>query len=256
MLLKVLLVEDKELIRRGLHFQMDWAAAGCTVVGEASNGKEGLAQIKDLQPDVVITDIRMPDMDGLEMLAAAQNICEFDSVILSGYGEFDYAKKAISLGVTEYFLKPVDLEDLAICLKKIALRHQSGAASTAFPVDLAPELKPDSINNQNVAVMLRYIQEHYPERISLTDLSQKLNFSCTHLNAKFKAETGYTFHDYLNYYRISQAVKLQQRGDLKLYEIAERVGFADYKYFNKVYKKYVGYAPNKMFLRNDAGDKT
>lgn len=94
--------------------------------------------------------------------------------------------------------------------------------------------------------MLRYIQEHYAERISLTDLSQKLNISCTHLNAKFKAEVGYTFHDFLNYYRITKAVELQKQGKLKLYEIAELVGFSDYKYFNKVYKKYVGYPPNKI----------
>ena len=93
--------------------------------------------------------------------------------------------------------------------------------------------------------MLRYIQEHYAERISLTDLSQELNVSCTHLNAKFKAEVGYTFHDFLNHYRISRAVELQKQGTWKLYEIAEMVGFSDYKYFNKVYKKYVGYPPNK-----------
>ena len=93
--------------------------------------------------------------------------------------------------------------------------------------------------------MLRYILEHYAERISITDLSQKLNVSCTHLNAKFKAEVGYTFHDFLNYYRISRAMQLQKQGNLKMYEIAEMVGFSDYKYFNKVYKKYVGYPPNK-----------
>ena len=74
-----------------------------------------------------------------------------------------------------------------------------------------------------------------------------MNISCTHLNAKFKAETGYTFHDFLNYYRISRAVELQKQGTYKLYEIAELVGFSDYKYFNKVYKRYVGYAPNKIF---------
>ena len=95
--------------------------------------------------------------------------------------------------------------------------------------------------------MLQYIQQHYAEHISLTDLSQELNISCTHLNAKFKGEMGYTFHDFLNYYRICKAVELQKQRNYKLYEIAELVGFSDYKYFNKVYKRYVGYAPNKIF---------
>ena len=67
-MLKVLLVEDEDLIRRGLHFQMDWTAAGCVVADEARSGEEGLEKIKALRPDVVVTDVRMRDMDGLEML--------------------------------------------------------------------------------------------------------------------------------------------------------------------------------------------
>ena len=98
---------------------------------------------------------------------------------------------------------------------------------------------------------MQYIRQHYAEHISLTDLSQQLNISCTHLNAKFKAETGYTFHDFLNYYRIRRAVELQKRGERKLYEIAELVGFSDYKYFNKFYNKYTGYSPNVIFPRGD-----
>ena len=208
---KVLLVEDENLIRRGLKFQMDWTAVNCVVAGEAASGQEGLEQIQNLQPDIVITDIRMPDMDGLEMLAAGQAECPFDAIIISGYSEFEYAQQAIHLGVSEYLLKPANL------------------------------------NNRYAATMLQYIQQHYAEHISLTDLSQELNISCTHLNAKFKGETGYTFHDFLNYYRICKAVELQKQRNYKLYEIAELVGFSDYKYFNKVYKRYVGYAPNKIF---------
>lgn len=246
-MLKVLLVEDENLIRRGLQFQMDWTEVGCVVAGDAATGKEGLAQIKALKPDIVITDIRMPDMDGLEMLSAGRGECEFEAIIITGYSEFDYAKQAIHLGVSEYLLKPVDLNELKSCLQQIVRRRQEGRAADAPPIQLAPDLEPAAMGNKYAAAMLQYIQKHYAERISLTDLSQSLNISCTHLNAKFKAETGYTFHDFLNYYRISKAVELQKQGTYKLYEVAELVGFSDYKYFNKVYKRYVGYAPNKIF---------
>lgn len=246
-MLKVLLVEDENLIRRGLKFQMDWTEVGCVVAGDAATGREGLEQIRALKPDIVITDIRMPDMDGLEMLALGQAECAFDSILITGYSEFDYAKQAIHLGVSEYLLKPVDLNELKACIQQIARRRQDERTPETPEVQLVPDLEPSAMGNKYAAAMLQYIQENYAQRISLTDLSQELNISCTHLNAKFKAETGYTFHDFLNYYRISRAVELQKQGTYKLYEIAELVGFSDYKYFNKVYKRYVGYAPNKIF---------
>ncbi|MCI9352216.1 MAG: response regulator, partial [Lawsonibacter sp.] len=237
----------EDLIRRGLRFQMDWTAAGCVVADEAASGREGLEKIGLLRPDVVVTDVRMPDMDGLEMLKRGLEVCPFDAIVVSGYGEFDYAQQAIRLGVAEYLLKPVDFNDLRGCIQKIVARRrqrQQGGQDPSAP-PLVPNIDPAAVTNRYAARMLRYIQEHYAERISLTDLSQELNVSCTHLNAKFKAEVGYTFHDFLNHYRISRAVELQKQGTWKLYEIAEMVGFSDYKYFNKVYKKYVGYPPNK-----------
>jgi len=242
-----LLVEDEDLIRRGLRFQMDWTAAGCVVADEAGSGGEGLEKIGLLHPDVVVTDVRMPDMDGLEMLKRGLELCAFDAIVISGYSEFDYAQQAIRLGVVEYLLKPVNFNDLRSCIQKIvARRQQKNQAQSQSVPPLVPDIDPRTVANRYAAEMLRYIQEHYAERISLTDLSQELNVSCTHLNAKFKAEVGYTFHDFLNHYRISRAVELQKQGNLKLYEIAEMVGFSDYKYFNKVYKKYVGYPPNKI----------
>lgn len=84
-MLKVLLVEDENLIRRGLAFQMNWTDVGCVLVGEAASGEEGLEQIEALHPDIVITDIRMQDMDGLDMIRRGQEICSFRSIILSGY---------------------------------------------------------------------------------------------------------------------------------------------------------------------------
>ncbi len=244
---KVLLVEDEDLIRRGLRFQMDWTSVGCVVAGEAASGEEGLEKIGQLRPDIVVTDVRMQDMDGLEMLKRGLELCPFDAIIISGYGEFDYAQQAIRLGVAEYLLKPVDFNVLQAAIQKIVSRRQQESLTPrTSDMPLAPDLDPVNLTNRYAAEMLRYIQEHYAERISLTDLSQKLNISCTHLNAKFKAELGYTFHDFLNYYRITRAVELQKQGGLKLYEIAELVGFSDYKYFNKVYKKYVGYPPNKI----------
>lgn len=252
-MLKVLLVEDEDIIRRGLQFQVDWTEVNCVVAGEAATGQEGLRQIELLHPDVVITDIRMPDMDGLEMLKQGRKICPFSAIIISGFGEFEYAQQAIHLGVVEYLLKPVDISQLKNCLMAIDWGNQSRQTAQPAPFAKAPELWDGTPRNKYVSIMLQYIKEHYSEHISLTDLSQELNISCTHLNAKFKAETGYTFHNFLNEYRIRKAVELQQDGNNKLYEIAEMVGFSDYKYFSRVFKKYTGYAPNIIYPQNTPG---
>lgn len=256
-MLRVLLVEDENIIRRGLHYQVDWTEANCVVIGEAATGKEGLEKIAALKPDIVITDIRMPDMDGLEMLRQGQAMGDFSSIIISGYSEFDYAKQAIRLGVTEYLLKPVDIDELKNCLhvicdRQLPARRQDSSAGRQEPL-LLPELMQDTavLKNKYANTMLAYIRKNYGRQISLTDLSLELNISCTHLNTKFKAETGYTFHGFLNYYRICKAVELQKTGLYRLYEIAEMVGFSDYKYFNKVFKKYTGYSPRVIFPPDD-----
>ena len=136
----------------------------------------------------------------------------------------------------------MDIGELKSCLLRIG---QEQVPQAPVPETL-PEAEPSAAKNKYVAIMLTYIREHYAEPISLTDLSQELNISCTHLNAKFKEEMGDTFHSFLNRYRIRRAMELQNEGKYKLLEIAEMVGFSDYKYFNRVFKKHTGFSPNVL----------
>ena len=116
---KVLLVEDEEIIRCGIRNSIPWAEFGCCVAGEAGNGEEGARQIEELRPDIVITDINMPVMDGLAMLAATKLKYDYAAVILTGYSEFEYARKALKLGVCEYLLKPFSKEELGKVMMKL-----------------------------------------------------------------------------------------------------------------------------------------
>ena len=110
-MLRILIVEDEEIIRRGLISVIDWAGMGCRVVGDAPDGLAGLELLRAEHPDVVLTDIRMPRMDGIAMAerARAEGILP-QLVFLTSYAEFDYAKKAIALQAADYLLKPVDEE--------------------------------------------------------------------------------------------------------------------------------------------------
>lgn len=245
---KVLIVEDEDVIRKGMIFMVDWLRLDCVIAGEAANGDEGLRQIAALNPDIVITDIRMPIKDGLTMLAESSEQYDYEAIIISGYSEFEYAKQAISLGVREYLLKPIDFEELYAILSKLIVKiAQKRCAERMQPQLLLPDLAGLSrASGKYTAKMLNYIQEHYAERILLSDLSRQLQRSATYLNFRFKHDTGYTFNDFLNRYRVLQAVELLRQERLRMYEIAEAVGFHDYKYFIQVFKKYTGFSPGKF----------
>ena len=105
---KVLLAEDEDIIRKGLMFTADWGAWNCLVAGEASDGEEGVEKIRQIKPDIVVADIRMPVKSGLKMLEETIGEYGYEAIILSGYSDFEYARQALRLGVTEYLLKPVD----------------------------------------------------------------------------------------------------------------------------------------------------
>lgn len=248
---KVIIVEDEEIIMKGLSFMIDWQEIGCVVIGSASDGQEGLEKIRELKPDIVITDIRMPVMDGLEMLSQALKDDFFYAILLSGYDEFAYAREGIRLGVEDFLLKPVDFDELKQCIIKIEEKLAYARQENLEPAKI--QLIDDDILNRpaksrRVGALLQEIQNNYCQKLSLQELGEKYDMTPNYLNTKFKKETGYTFIDFLNRYRITKANELlKQQPQLKVYEIAELVGFSDYNYFIKVFKKYVGYPPLKMY---------
>jgi len=257
---KVLIVEDEDIMRKGLMFMPKWQDVDCIVVGEAVNGQDGLEKIKKYRPDIVIVDINMPVMDGLEMLEKSIEQYKYNAIIVSGYGEFEYARKGISLGVTEYLLKPVNYSKLYEAIRKIQAKRNTDNNIKKVIRQIDVEKKRLGIlnydksktGNRYVDYMLQTIHEKYATRLVLSDISEECKMSCTYLNVKFKNETGYTFNDYLNRYRIQKAVDLLRESNYKVYEIAEMVGFSDYKYFIKVFKKYIGCSPARFI--NEAND--
>ena len=109
----ILLADDEEEVRKGIIRKIDWENLGFQVVGDAENGEEALEKIEQLKPDVVMTDIRMPYMDGLTLSKRIrQKYPSTKILIFSGYDDFEYAQQAIKLNVTEYILKPVNVEEL------------------------------------------------------------------------------------------------------------------------------------------------
>lgn len=246
-MIKVLIVEDEQYIRKGLIYSLDWSSFGCIVIGEAEDGVEGLELIEKLSPDIVISDIRMPQMDGLTMIELALKNNHFSSIILTGYSEFEDAKQAITLKVYDYLLKPIDEEKLVEVLTSLCRRIrllQSEVVDEKYNIDLVNDISVQYSSRGNlnpyVDETLNIISTSYQNDLSINKIAQKLNVSNSFLSNKFKIQMGCTFVDYLNRYRINHAIKLLREGKMLISEVASAVGFGQYKNFNKAFRKHIG----------------
>ena len=243
-MLKVLIVEDEEMIRKGIVLTVDWAALDCVVVGEATNGAQGLEAARRLEPSLIITDLKMPQMDGIEMLTALRaEGCTAYVIILTAYDNFAYAQSALRLGAVDYLLKPFHDGDLENAVTRIQQRRRPAAEAT--PIGAAR--KGDK--SKYVLEAMDYIGKHYNEPdISVGTVAQSLNISEGYLSHTFKKETDYTLLNYLTRYRIHKAMELLKDCRVKVYEVAEQVGYRDIAYFSATFKKYAGISPSEYQL--------
>ena len=243
-MLKVLIVEDEEMIRKGIVLTVDWAALDCVVVGEATNGVQGLEAARRLEPSLIITDLKMPQMDGIEMLTALRaEGCTAYVIILTAYDNFAYAQSALRLGAVDYLLKPFHDGDLENAITRVQQRQQPAA-------DAAPIGTPrKGDKSKYVLEAMDYISKHYNEPdISVGTVAQSLNISEGYLSHTFKKETDYTLLNYLTRYRIHKAMELLKDCRVKVYEVAEQVGYRDIAYFSATFKKYAGISPSEYQL--------
>ena len=242
-MLKVLVVDDEEMVRRGIVLGVDWAARGCVLAGEAASGEEGLAAAERYSPNLIITDVRMPKMDGIEMMdRLREKGCRAHVIVLTAYSDFSYARSALQFGADDYLLKPFRDQELTAAIDKIRRKEREQTSLT--PQDTLPLLKGDK--SKYVLQALEYIAAHYGDQdISITSIAAHLGVSEGHLSHVFKKETSYTIISYLTQYRIHTAMKLLQDCRYKVYEVAEMVGYRDVAYFGSTFKKLVGVSPSE-----------
>ncbi len=206
------------------------------------NGLDGLKLMETNRYDVILTDIRMPKMDGLEFLRKIrERNNQIPVVIITGHNEFEYTRKAIRLGATDYILKPLDKGEIKEVLNQLAelIRKDSGREAAN---------DWDRINGgvKLIASMTEYMQEHYrDEKLSIAYFSEKMDFNPSYLSRLFKMEIGKGFVHYLTDIRIEHAKRLLASSELQIWEIGERVGYLDKNHFGKVFKKEVGVPPGE-----------
>ena len=251
-MLKVLIAEDEDIIRKGLAYTIDWLSVGYVLAGEAANGEEGIEKIIELKPDVVIADIMMPKVNGLEMIQRAGEEVQFKSVILTSYAEFEYAKTAIELKAYAYLRKPVDVDKLKEVMGKLLIDIEKENEKELIyqqknqGMDIELLSSSDSYKNPYVKKTIAFIKKRYIEKLSIESISEELEVSTSYLSRKFKEETGHTYLDFLNMYRVQQAIRLLDEGTYRVYQISDMTGFTDYKHFCSVFKRYTNTSPTEF----------
>lgn len=247
---KVVIIDDEPIIVEGLSRVLRWADYQCQLAGTASNGREGLELIRKVHPDIIFTDIAMPGMDGLQMIAALRSeLPRTQITILTGYRDFDFAQTAIKLGVCRYLLKPsklAELEEAVTTMTAQLSESEEGAPDQEEPQqdDNVPEPN-GSAGSFIVHNAMKYLNEHYAEKITLTELADKMYVSQWHLSKLLNKQMQKSFSDLLNEIRIREAKKLLKDPSLHVGDVAEKVGFLDLAHFSRVFKKYTGISANE-----------
>lgn len=235
-MLNVYIADDEVWITLGLKKLLERIDIDTVVVGTANNGLMAKEEIGVFKPDVVFTDIRMPGLSGLELLQAIPEVSpESKVVIITGFAEFSYAQEALKHRAYDYLLKPIKEEELERVLKTIvAERGESGETQ-----------KTERVSDRMIDNVIAEIRAHYTEDISLTSLAARYSISTGHLSKIIKEHLQVNFSDYIAALRMQRAKELLADDSLSIERIAEIVGYDDYFYFTKVFKKVEGISPSK-----------
>lgn len=238
-MLKAIVVDDEPKMREGLTKIISWEAHGFTLCGTAENGRRALELMEREQPQLIVTDIRMPVLGGLDLIMEASGRYDCQFIVISGYGEFEYAQRALVYGAVDYLLKPIDEDQLAAALQR---SRQRIAARTPFPQQ--PQEEAVFPAKGAVEEVMRYVQEHYWEPLTIKSIAAKVYLNPNYLGQLFKKQTGVYFNDYVHTVRIGEAKKRLKSTTHKIFDVAVSVGYSDVDYFVQQFKKIVGCPPS------------
>jgi two-component system response regulator YesN len=242
----VIVAEDEPLILNNLVKKISNLEMGFQVVGTADNGKTALKLVESYSPDVVVTDIRMPVMDGLELLKIIYSRDpNIKKVVVSGYGDFKYAQQALKYEATDYLLKPLKSEQLIETLSRIRILLDA-QRNIINPNILKPKENHSYSPCEIAHLVEMYIKENYDKEINLDLISKNFNFTSNYLSKIFTKYIGENPSKYLISLRINHAKHLLKNNkELSIKKIGELIGYPNQFYFSRVFKSVAGKSPTE-----------
>lgn len=254
---KVVIIDDEPIIVEGISRMVPWEKYGCQIGDTANDGMEGLEVIRKQKPHIVFTDIAMPGLDGLSMLAGLKSeFPEMEISILTGYRDFDYAQKAITLGVTRFLLKPSNMNEIEEAIEAMVsnLRTKNILSEVEDTTGVENCKTDNAASSFIVNNAIKYIENNYAHKLTLSEVAEKTYISQWHLSKLLNRHMGQNFSEILNNIRIKEAKKLLKDPSLRIGDIAEKVGFVDMAHFSRVFKKIIGISANEYRNSISAND--
>ena len=242
---QLIIADDEPTIRNGLSQLIPTFGLPLTLAGTAADGRSALALIERVRPDLMLIDINMPYLNGLELVERALSaVPRSKTIIISGYDQFEYVRRALQLGVFDYLLKPINRAVLASTLADAlrSLDHRQAELSNLAALSDVPE-SADPLEHA-----LRHIHSHFTDpALSLSGLAEQMHVSNAYLSRGVKQRTGENFSDYLTRLRMEQAIALLSApGPVMIYDVAERVGYSSQHYFCRIFKEHTGKTPSEF----------
>lgn len=235
----LLIVEDESLVRRGLTSLIDYKQLGISDVREAENGKQAWKMIQQHQPDILLTDINMPQMDGITLAQHVKlHYPRIHIVFLTGYDYVDYLLSALKLGADDYLLKPISKKEIeAFFVTVVGKLEKERKENQIHQVEI--------ISEETEIEKLIHSQLDNPD-LSLVKVAEQLGFTPNYVSVLIKKKLGMTFQDYVITQRMNKAKVLLLSTSMKIYEVALAVGMEDVNYFSVRFKQIVGVTPKQF----------
>lgn len=253
---RVLLVEDDSTLRFIYKKMKAWSECGFIIDAEAANGKHALEILEKDTFDLIFTDIRMPFVDGIEMLKRlSENGNTTPVIFASSYDEFEYARQGLILGAFDYLLKPVDQKKLTDVLMRVKKQIDEQQSKNKIDPLVAAVLKQLNVSPEDDAFIEHisvYCSLNYRDELSADDFAEAHGYSKDYFGKLFKQHFNVTFREFCSRVKIAYAIELLKTGNYKAYEISDILGYSSVDYFTKVFKEITGSTPSKYKFGNNA----
>ncbi len=238
--MKAIIIDDEKHVREGLLLLAEWKRFGIDTIFEAKDGEEAMQLISKHQPEIIFTDMRMPKKDGISLLKWINKSGILSkTIVVSGYDDFEYMRNAIFYKSFDYILKPIEPDVLNETLEKAVNEWKEQALHQKRLVTTTTKKKT------GIHLIEEFVRQNYQNEINLQEIADRFFFSREYISRKFKQEFDETITDYVMKIRMEKAKELLENPHLKIYEIANHVGYQNEKYFSKLFKKLIGLRPNE-----------